>query len=139
MQYQTTFLQLLSCFMYVSTSISFSQSWPFRTRIYKNRLYFLSLIILYLFNMILVVWQPIKLFDFMQLRIIPDQSTQWVILIFALLHLVLSVSFEFFIIEQPLIWNFLHRMCSGKVKRYEELLNEINNPPPKIERELRKM
>ena len=128
MTYESTAIFYVSCFLYMSVSVAFSRGKPFRTPIYRNYAFLLSLLVLVAFTVFLMYWPPLPLSNFMMDRVIPDHNFLSVLLALATIHFVASVSFEMLVIEQPAVWKVLRRsrcfrrMKRTPVKRYKTLI-----------------
>ncbi len=109
MTYESSNLLILSVFIYISTSLAFSRSHPFRTRIYRNPLFLLSLLLLTGINLLILLLAPPALLSFLMLRDLPDPVFKLQLLLFALLHLLASVGFELLVVERPALWRSLRR------------------------------
>ena len=123
MTYISGSLLLLSVFLYITTSVTFSQSRPFRTRIYKNKIFFVTLVALYVFNTIVLFFPPLELLNFALIRVIPDVDLKLYIFTMAVAHLLLSVGFEMFVVERPALWEWLRG--GARKARHQRLLDEL--------------
>lgn len=137
--YSNSALFIFSSFLYMSVSIAFSQGRPFRTPIYKNYLFVLSLLILLLFNLFVLFLAPQSVNDFLMIRTIPDVNFELLLLIIAAAHFVVAVAFEMLIVEQHRIWSAIRRKCACYYrnhvsKRYKTVLNrlEVNSGDPDL-------
>ena len=114
----------------MSVSVAFSQGKPFRTPIYKNYFFLLSLFVLLLFDLFVLFLAPQELDDFLLIRTIPDLYFEILLVSIAAVHFLISVGFEMLVVEPRWIWIFIHQNCSWCFskhisKRYKTLLRGL--------------
>ena len=121
MTYHGSNLLFLSAFMYLFSSLAYSRSHPFRTRIFKNKLFFTCQTLLLACNLVLLFSPPRFLVDLIEFRVIPDLSYKMVVCGIALFYLAVVVAFEVFVVEEPRVWNYL-RPNTSKQKKFKSVL-----------------
>jgi len=133
MSYNSANLLLLSVFLYLNVSITFSQSHPYRTRIFKNKPFLFVLLILYALNVFILFFAPIELLNFMQVRDLPTMDVKFAIIIFSALHFFASILFEMMVIEKYHFWRLLDKACGKELKKkYQRLLQQLENEKEQI-------
>ncbi|CAF1114816.1 unnamed protein product [Adineta steineri] len=98
-----TVVFLQSMFQYIWESIVFSRGAPYRRSIFSNWLFLISIVFTFGFSLVLLFLPVKSIYDFFQLRIIPDIKFKLIILALALLNFVLMFMFEEYIIENDYI------------------------------------
>ena len=123
MTYRASNLLFLSSFMYLSSALAYSTSRPFRTRFFKNKLFFTALLLLLASTLILLFCPPPLLVDWIEFRPIPDWRYKVDVCAFALLYFVTISIFEVKVVESTRLWNFLKKRKNKK--KYEMVLSAL--------------
>ena len=114
----------------MSVSIAFSRGSPFRTPIYKNYLFLISLLVLVAFTLFMVFLSPIEFDNFMLIRPIPDLEFNFLLIGVVVGHFLIALFFEMFVVEQPVIWEWIRRSCFHArhvSKKYKALLLNLDS------------
>ena len=123
MTYHASNLLFLSSFMYLSSATAYSTSRPFRTRLYKNKLFFAAQLLLLASTLILLFRPPFFLLDWIEFRPIPDWRYKVDVCAFALLYFVTISIFEVKVVENARFWKFLKKR--NHKKKYESVLSGL--------------
>jgi len=123
MTYHASNLLFLSSFMYLSSATAYSTSRPFRTRFYKNKLFFAAQLLLLASTLILLFRPPFFLLDWIEFRPIPDWRYKVDVCAFALLYFVTISIFEVKVVENARFWKFLKKR--NHKKKYESVLSGL--------------
>ena len=130
MTYQTSALFILSCFIYINTSLAFNRGAPFCSPIYKNKLFVLNVLFLYAFTICLIMYlAPMELLNFMSIRVIPDIYFMTFILGLSVAHCVISILFDHVVVESSSLKQIIKKLkyfCFSNAyngRKYKEIIS----------------
>uniref|UniRef100_A0A8D9BL32 Cation-transporting ATPase n=2 Tax=Cacopsylla melanoneura TaxID=428564 RepID=A0A8D9BL32_9HEMI len=116
----------ISMFQYIILAITFSQGKPYRTPIYKNKLFTMSIFAMTLACIYITLYPANAVIQFLQLRFPPDIHFPLLILYLAIGNFVLSLFIENFVIQYLLMNKFKHWNNIKKCK-YLAIEHDLDN------------
>ncbi|XP_039253906.2 polyamine-transporting ATPase 13A3-like [Styela clava] len=128
--FETTCLFYVSSFMYLTASVAFSRGRPFRTAIYKNRWFLISLLVLSACTLFFMFAEIPEMDAFLDLWHIPELDFLFIICGIIAGHFIIALFIELFFIENPTLWNNIKLKCScfekASKKKYKNLESILN-------------
>lgn len=129
--YEATSIFFLSSFQYIIVAFLFSKGPPFRKPIYTNVLFFVSLVILTIYTASMMFFPIEAVNKYGEIKDLPTQF-YFVILGLVVAHFFTALILESVLADTKVVKNFATcRKLRGKVKskKYDEMIDEINNDP----------
>lgn len=117
----------ISMFQYIILAITFSQGKPYRTPIYKNKLFILSIIIMTWVCIYITLIPSEFIIQFLQLRFPPNMQFPLIVIYLAICNFVLSLFIENFIIHYLLMIKFKRWSNDYKSCKYIGIENELDS------------
>ncbi|KAI5754967.1 hypothetical protein M8J77_013022 [Diaphorina citri] len=117
----------ISMFQYIILAITFSQGKPYRTPIYKNKLFILSIIIMTWVCIYITLIPSEFIIQFLQLRFPPNMQFPLIVIYLAICNFVLSLFIENFIIHYLLMIKFKRWSNDYKCCKYIGIENELDS------------
>lgn len=122
----------VSQFQYITMALTFSQGPPYREPIYKNKIFFTSIIILTFVCIYITVYPAQWIINLLQLQFPPQIDFPLIVLALGLVHFILCLFIEDFVVNYILFKKLAVGVNNGK-KTYVELEKDFENaqwPPP---------
>nr|XP_048720435.1 polyamine-transporting ATPase 13A3 isoform X3 [Caretta caretta] len=126
--YENTTVFFISSFQYLIVAIVFSKGKPFRQPCYKNVLFVISVIVIYIFTLFIMLY-PVESIDrFLELVCVPYQ---WriTILVIIIINAIVSI-----LVENILLDMILWKIVSSRIKQGEYRLARLQPPQEALDR-----
>lgn len=116
----------ISMFQYIILAITFSQGKPYRTPIYKNKLFIASIIVMTAVCIVITITPPNFIIQLLQLRFPPDIQFPLLIFYLVICNFVLSIFIENFVIQYLLMTKLKRWNRDHKYFKYLQIEKEFN-------------
>ncbi|XP_067946248.1 polyamine-transporting ATPase 13A3-like isoform X2 [Watersipora subatra] len=134
--YESTVVFVVSSFLYITLAVNYSVGPPYRKRIWTNKPFFISAIVLWLLSLMLLFYPPEFVEKFLGMKHIDIKHYGFkiILLLFVVIHFLASTMIESFLVDSELFQRFSRcirrkRRPNNKYKRVAMELVTSTWPP----------